>query len=152
MTQTNDAISGAAAHHATSTDGTTFADRSGYSARVTPGSQSRMTGEAYTFEGDTAVVTYGNREPMDIVVSGIYTEDVSSYFEAARAAFEANTLWVLQWAPAGSEAGNFQYTTDLVYSRITEFNWPEVDASSGDPVMFEYTVHTPGVTKSVISS
>jgi len=69
MAQTTDYLSGVATKVEISTDGgSAWSDISGSSNVVTPSPQSRMSGEAYTFDGDTALVGFGKREPMDVEV------------------------------------------------------------------------------------
>jgi hypothetical protein len=151
MAQTDDQISGVANYLATSTDGTSFTDQSGYSNAVEPGSQSRQSGETYTFDGDGALITYGKREPVDLTVRVVYTEDAQSHWEAARTAFEAGTRWQVRWCPSGNTAGKFSFTSGAD-SKITEFNWPAPDAGSPDPILCEYVVRTAAITKAVVSS
>jgi hypothetical protein len=112
--------------------------------------QARKSGEAYTNSGDTAIVTGGKREPMEIEFKGVATEGTGDPFEVIRAAHEAKTPYYVRWSPKGGTAGQFQYATPACI--ITSFTYPEVDAASGDPAMWGFKVKTPYVTKSVVST
>ena len=149
MPQTTNALSSKAAKVYISTDGSTFTDISGYGVSVEGGEQSRISGEAYTFDGDTAVITSGKLEPIEITVKSIYTEENTGIFETARALFEAGTTLYLRWQPAGNASGDFIFTTSE--GVITSFQYPPIDAASGDPILCAFTLKVARVTKTAVA-
>ena len=141
MAQTTAAISGAANVLEYSTDGSSWTDISGFAQSVTVDPQNRMNGVAYTFDGDTGIVTFGKLEPVPITANVVYTEDASSVYEALLAIHQTaggGTIY-LRWTPKGATAGSSVFTTPA--TKISAFPpGPSVDASTGDPVMCEFTV------------
>ena len=140
MAQTTDGMSGVANTVEHSPDGAAWTDISGYANQVNVDPQTRKSGVAYTFDGDTGIITFGKREPMLVRVRIIYTEDGSSPFDALLTIFETapGTAFYLRWSPKGSDTGDFEFTTPI--SKISEFNFPSVDGESADPLMVEFAV------------
>jgi hypothetical protein len=155
MAQTTTAMSSVNAAVEISINGTTWIDLSGSSTSVAPGSQPRMTGETHTLEGDLAVITSGKREPMDIAVSSLYTETEGETFEVLRPLHQNGTRVYFRYSPLGSGAtGRAVYTATNDDGTpgaciISELDWPEVDATSADPIAIAYTVRAPGVIRTV---
>ena len=56
MAQTTGATTARAATVGYSSDGSSWTDISGFAMAVTGASQDRMSGEVYTFDGDTAII------------------------------------------------------------------------------------------------
>lgn len=149
MAQTTSAISFKNCKVEISTNGTSWTDISGVATGVEVGGGDRQTGEAYTYDGDTAIITTGKREPLEITVKTVYTEGTSEAYETVRAAYEAGTSLYIRWSPRGGSAGNFQFATDA--GVVTGAVYPVGEAGSGDPVVVGFTVKTPKVTKSVVA-
>lgn len=151
MAQTTGGLSAVNAKLEISTNGSSWTDISGFSNKITPGGQSRMTGEAYTLDGDTAIIGSGKREPLELNIAVVYTEGAPDPFEVIRAQFETaggGALYV-RWSPKGGSSTQFQFTSDV--GVVSEFNWPEADAANADPKLVEFTLKTAKVTKSVIT-
>lgn len=140
MAQTTEQLSAVNASVEYSTDGSAWTDISGFANMVTPDPQTRMSGIAFTFDGDSGLVTFGKREPFSLRVRVVYTEDASSAWEALRAIWETagGGAIYLRYSPKGSDTGDFEFTTPE--TRISEFNYPSIDASSPDPIMAELVV------------
>jgi len=153
MAQTTGAISGAIARIEVSTDLSIWRDISGTVQSVQNTEQSRNSGEAYTMDGDTAIITTGKRTPMELQFNIVYSESATEAFELARAAFEdyANgSVIYVRWTPAGGTSGTVSmFRTPITGSpaRLTSNTYPAVDASAGGPVMGMFTVRTPSVQK-----
>lgn len=148
MAQTTGAMSSRAAVLELSTNGSVWTDHSGLATNVEDTTQTRISGEAYTFDGDTAIIKAGKREPAEIKVSVVYTEGAAEATEVVRAAFEGATDLYLRWAPKGATTGNFRYTTSA--GIVIEYNYPPIEAESGDPILTEFTLRAASVTKAVI--
>jgi len=158
MAQTLTAMAAVDATVEVSVDGTTWIDISGSANTVEPGSQTRMTGVAYVFEGDLGIVTSGKREPMEITVSALYTETAGETFETIRANFEAHTRIYFRYSPKGKGgAGRAVYTASnngIVAGPVivSEFDWPESAADNADPVASSFTIMTPAFIKTTTGS
>jgi len=152
MTQTTGQLSMACGQIEVSTDGITYTDISGSSQSITGLNQARMSGEGYTQDGDTGVVTYGKREPMTPTMTVIYTEDDTEAWELARAEFEAACGDPLyhRWSPGGGDVGDQRYYTPA--AGIISFDYPSLDAADGSPIKCTYQFKTPYVTTETISS
>ena len=131
-----------------STNGTTWTDISGAATAVSVSGGDRQTGEAYPFNLDTAVITVGKREPIEVTVKALYTEGSPGVYETVRAAYEGGTALYVRWSPKGGTTGNFQFVTDS--GIVTSAVYPTGEAGSGDPVMFEFAVKVAKITKSVV--
>lgn len=152
MTQITGQLSMACGKIEVSTDGITWHDISGASQSITGVTQTRMSGEAYTQDGDTAVITAGKRAPMTPTVTVIYTE---SNTEAWKRAFDEFTAacgdpLYHRWSPGGGDIGDWRFYTPAPV--ITSFDYPTLDAADGSPIKCTYQFKTPYVTKEAISS
>jgi len=132
-----------------STNGSSWTDISGFAAGVSAGGGDRQTGEVYTFDGDTAIITSGKREPLEVTVKAVYTEGGSDPFEVIRAAYEAGSSLYVRWSPKGGDASEFMFTSAV--GVVTNAPYPVGESGSGDPTMFEFTVKVASITKSVIA-
>ena len=129
----------------TSTNGTTWTNISGFSSSVDLDGGDRQTSEAYTFDGDTAIITKGKREPIEVTVAIIYSEGVSDPQASVVSAYEAGTDLYVRWSPLGGTTGQKQYTAK---GTVTSNPYPKGEADGGDPLMTEFTLVTPFITQS----
>ena len=150
MAQTSTAFSARNAVVYISTDGSSWTNISGSSQSVTAGDGTRLTGTAHTFDGDGPIIAAGKLDAQESTIAILYTETSGEAYETARAAFAtaSSTLYVRS-TPLGATTGNFRHTTGK--GVITAFpQFAEIDASSGDPMMIEFTVQHGGWTKSTV--
>lgn len=148
MAQTTGAISPRENVIETSPDNAVWTDRSGVITKLTPGPGTRKNGQTNTFgTPDTAIITVGQRPAVQWHVDYLYTEVGGELFEVARAAFEAATDFYIRFKPKGGQTGEFIITT--LVGKIVSFDYPPMDANSGDPVMLGFDVLTGGAVKSV---
>jgi len=152
MTQTTEKVSMAASKVSVSINDSDWDDISGQAQSVEVPAQVRKSGEAYTFDGDTALVTGGKREPVEVTVKIIYNEESDEAFEIARAEFEADDgdAFYVKWSPLGGSGGNYEYSTGA--GELVSFEYPAADASSGDPVLVSFTVKSAKITQASIST
>ena len=133
--------------------GVTFTDISGVANTVSDTEQSKISGEAYTIEGDGALIGVSKREPLELSVQLVYTETDAEGYELCRDHWETagynNPIW-LRWSPRGGDAGDEQLTTGS--GRMTAFTYPELDASSGDPIMCGFKIKVGSVTTTIVAS
>jgi hypothetical protein len=136
-----------------SLDASTFVDISGTANSVSVSGGDRKSGEAYTADGDTALIVSGKREPLDVTVKVLYTEAAGTpnAFEDIAAEYEDGTGVCVRWSPTAYDtAGQKRYTTastagTAAVGVITSWNYPSVDFASGDPIMVEFTVRTSAI-------
>lgn len=153
MAATTDAVSMSNGDFEYSTNGTAWTSLSGSTVAVEDTSQSRMSGETYALDTDTAVITTGKREPMEITVRGIYSETSGEFFQAIQALFEAGTATYFRWSPKGIGATARSVFTTVntagaaAGAAIVEFIYPEMNAESGDPIPAGFTFKTPAVAR-----
>ena len=152
MAQITGALSAVNAAVEYSANGSAWTDYSGSGNKVSVGDGARMSGAKYTFDGDTAIVTYGKREPVEIEFSFVYTEGATDPYKVIRDLHEADngTEIYMRWTPKGLTVGNFTNAVGPV--KITNFKDPEVDSESGDPLMWGFTVLASKITRSTYST
>jgi hypothetical protein len=107
-----------------------------------------MTGETYTFLGDGPIVTSGKSQPMDLTITAVYTEGVSSLFNTARAPWADGTNFYVRYSPRGGQTGETMFTTGA--GRVTSLTFPSVDAASGAPIMTGLTWRGAAPTPSTV--
>lgn len=130
-----------------------WTDISGEAQSLEGAEQSRMSGEAYTLDGDYAVIAGGKREPMEITVAVVYSEDDDDAYELVREAFEATGCggsFCIRWSPRGGGAGTEQITSPA--GILTNFIYPPMDASTGGPILVGFTVKVAYLTTAIIAS
>lgn len=143
MPQTTGAITGAAAAVYLKVASGSFIDYSGQSQSVDAVSASRVNSEAYTFDGNNAIILLGKEEPVEVTVNFLYTEVALELWEVAEGAFQNGSLVEVKWEPKGSTGKEI---TTLAGGYITSIDYPAVDASASGPVVASFTVRAPGIS------
>ena len=143
MPQTTGAITGAAAAVYLKVASGSFIDYSGQSQSVDAVSASRINSEAYTFDGNNAIILLGKEEPVEVTVNFLYTELALELWEVAEAAFQAGSLVEVKWEPKGSTGKEI---ATVAGGYIVSIDYPAVDASACGPVVAAITVRAPGIT------
>jgi len=113
--------------------------------------QTRMSGETYTLDGDTAIITGGKREPMELAYSIVYTEEMSEAWDEAQGIFETiggDDVYV-RWSPGGGDVGDWQFTSDK--GVLAGLTYPGTNAGEGGPIMTGFKVKTAKVTQAVVA-
>jgi len=131
----------------------TWTDISGEAQSLGGTEQARMSGEAYTLDGDTALIAGGKREPMELVAAIVYTEVNVEAYDLVRAAFEATGCgggFCLRWSPKGGSAGDDRITTGA--GILVSFTYPPMDASAGGPIMAGFMVKVASTSTAVVAS
>ena len=150
MAQTTLATSSRNAVVEISTDGSTWTDISGYAQSVSSGDGTRLEGQAHTFDGNGPIIVAGKLDAQESTVSILYTEDTNGAYDRCRTAFDSpNSTLYVRGSPNGNASGNYRHTSGK--GVITQFPaFHELDASSGDPQMIEFTVKHGGFTRATI--
>ena len=143
MAQTTGAITGAASTVSIFVSAA-YVDISGSSQSIDAVNATIVSGEAYTFDGNYAIITVGKYEPVEVTCNIIYTETAAEAFQSVRALFEAKTATKLKWLPNGVASGADQYET-MATGYITALDYPPIDATSAGPIMVSFTITAPGI-------
>ena len=157
MAQTTAAIPQSGFKLEVSVDASTWIDISGEAATVEVGGGESQVGEQMTADGEYAIVTAGQKiAPYDITCRVVYTETTAMSWKTVSARFygAAKTIAV-RWSPAGGGSGKQQFSTSLAGAAaavvpIVSCNPPALDASSGDPALFEFSVRSPAIWEATI--
>ena len=149
MSNCPDGISAVDVKLQVSTNGTVWDDISGQGNTIEPGEQTRMVGSAFSFDCDTAIITSGKREELEIAVNVIYTEITDEAFDILELAFVANDNVWLRWHPQGEVAPNYQF--DVLKGILSSFQSPQIDAGSADPLLAAFTVTANEIVRSVVA-
>lgn len=142
MLQTVGAMSGVNAIIEISLDGgVTWAQNiSGSTNQVSAPEQRRVSGEAYTFVGDTAVIGSGKREPVEVGFRCIYTELAGDAWQILRPLFEAGTRIWIRW-----RFGTAMLNHTIQNGVIVRFSYPAADAADAAPIMCEFAVRAAAI-------
>lgn len=143
MAQTTGAITGAAAAVYLKVASGSLTDYSGQAQSVDAVTASVTTSDAYTFDGNNAIILVGKEEPVEVTINFLYTEVALELWEVAEAAFQAKSTVQVKWEPKGSTGK--EIITDLG-GYITSIVYPAVDASTAGPVVASITVRAPGIS------
>lgn len=153
MAQTSTTVSGVIAKIQISSDLTTWTNISGSSQSVQSTDQERASNEAYTLDGDTAIIATGKRQPIDLEFNIIYSSTSTEAYEITRAIFESGDTGskiYVRWIPSGgTDLAAPMYRTPITGSPafVTMFRYPAVDAAAPGPIMGMFRVRTPFVEK-----
>lgn len=134
-------------------DCASWTDISGEDQTVANTAQTRKSGEAYTLDGDTAIIQGGKREPMELQFAIVYTETAGEAYSLIRAQFEAagcGDPLCARWSPRGGNVGDERITTPA--GIIISFTYPPLDAAAGGPIMAGFTLKVSGTTTAAITS
>lgn len=129
----------------------TWVNISGSANSVDAPEQNRMTGVDYTLDGDTAVITSGKREPMEINVNALYTESATESWETIRPWFQSGQRIDLRWSPLGIGASTRNVFTALNVP-VSKLVYPGLTASEANPARLSFTVLAPFVAQTDTAS
>lgn len=137
-----------------STDGsTTWVDCSGFATEVAIDGGERITANAYTFDGDVAIIGKGKREPVSITATMVYTEGATDAFSQLMPYFEStagSSSISLRWTPKGlitGTTGENQFTSQYAGSVLKHIEYPNGSAESADPVVIRVVVESPAISR-----
>jgi hypothetical protein len=153
MAQTTGAVANACAKVWISTDNITYTDISGVAQSVADTEQTRISGEAYTFTGEGAIVKSGKKEPLELTFTIVYSETDAEAYQVVRQLFETATCspnFYVRWSPRGGAADDEQITSGA--GVITAFTYPPADATQGGPIITGFKVKVGDLTTTIIAS
>ena len=137
-----------------STSGTTWTSFSDYITVLEPPEMTRMSGEAYVYGGDYAVLTGGKREPFEITIRGVYEDATATtdpfVFLWTEFTADCGDAVYIRWAPAGCATTNQVFgtataTTDK--SELISLTPPGNPADDAGPLLWSATIRAPVLYK-----
>jgi len=146
MPQTVGQLSGKTSTVELSAAGTAWTAIGGSATTLAPSGGGRQRSEAYTFDGDSPLVTIGKGELFDITVTGLYTEIANELFEFVRPIFEAGGDLHVRFTVKGAGTGNFIFTAGP--GKVTALTYPSITAADATPVMTGFVWRGPRPVKS----
>lgn len=149
MAQTTTALQSAKdAFLEVSANGTTWTDISGIANSISFGGGDRASGEAYTFNGDTAIVGMGKRAPIETTFSIVYDE--AAPYTTIEGYYKAGTWCYFRYTPHGDNPGDTTFTSQS--GPIINCPPPNGEASGGDPLTLEFTHRCAYWTKGTLTT
>jgi len=150
MAQTTGAEARAGFKIEVSVDATNWTDISGQSNSVKVDGGDQIIGEQNTAEGQAPVVTGSNKVESSVVTcSCLYTETSGEAWRKVRDRYIGTDKTIaVRYSPKGGAQAERRYVTandanTAILVPIINCPLPEGDASSGDPLLFEFSVRTP---------
>lgn len=130
--------------------GATWVDISGVANAVNVSGGDRITGEAFTADGDRPIVLFGKLNPIDVECKIVYSEVTTEAFSVLEPLYAAGTDLKLRWTPGGNATGNYRYVTDTC--NLTKFGYPGGEVQDGAPILLDMGVKTGKITWAAITS
>lgn len=158
MSQTTGAIASSNFKVEVSDNGTSWVDISGVASTVSVDGGDVKVGNQHTAEGAEALVVSGNKvDPRTVTVKSVYTEVDGEAFDTVWERYSgADKTIYLRWSPKGGAIGDVRFTCavggDAAAVPIVSCTLPELDVSSEDVALFEFSVMTPGILKETVSA
>lgn len=141
-----------------SLNGTAWTDISGAAATVTPSGGEQHIGEQNTADGSAPVVTGSNKvASRTLEVSCLYTEQASEAWKIVVSRYNGTDKTIyLRYSPMGGNTGDQRFVCardddSAIAAPIVNCLPPEGDASTGDPLMFTFSVQTPKLKEETIT-
>lgn len=141
-----------------SLNGSDWTDISGAAATVAPSGGDQLTGEQNTADGSAPVVVGSNKVgARTLEVNCLYTETAGEPWKIVSNRYNGAVKTIfLRYSPAGGGQGAQRFVCarnddTAVAVPIVNCLPPEVDAGSGDPAMFTFSVITPKLKEETIA-
>lgn len=159
MSQTTGGVSRSNFKLEVSTDGTTWTDISGSAAGVTPSGGEQMVGEQNTADGQYPIVAGSKKfASQQFECNAVYTETAGEPWKIVAARYQSVTPTIyVRYSPKGGAIGTSRFLLadnagNAFACPIINCQPPEGDATTGDLLMFTFTVMAPRAYESTIAS
>ena len=132
------------------TAGGTFVPIDSWSTEVTVSGEDVPTTEVYPFAG-SSIVFAGNKSPVEVQVTSVYTEGSTDPFQNIRDRFEAadGPIIDVRFVPAGSASGNFRFTTSG--GKLTACPPPQGAGDASSATVFTFVVRADSLGRDAIT-
>ena len=128
----------------------TWIDISGVANAVEVSGGDRITGEAYTADGDRPIVLFGKLEPIDVEGKIVFSDNSTEAWSVLEPMYVAGTNLRLRWTINGGNTGSYRFLTDT--TNITQFGYPGGEVEDGAPILIDLSVKTGAVSWAAIAS
>ena len=129
--------------------GSTWNDISGVTNAVNVSGGDRITGEAFTADGDRPIVLFGKLNPIDVEGKIVFSDNSTEAWSVLEPLYTAGTNLRLRWTLGGNVVGNYRFATDT--TNITAFGYPGGEVSDGAPILIDLSVKTGQITWAAIT-
>jgi hypothetical protein len=132
------------------TAGGTFVPIDSWATEVSVSGEDVPTTEVYPFAG-SAIVFAGNKSPVELQVTSVYTEGSTDPFQNIRDRFEAadGPIMDVRFVPAGSASGNFRFTTSG--GKLTACPPPQGAGDASSAQVFTFVVRADSLGRDAIT-
>ena len=136
-----------------STNNSDWTDISGWAAGISFSGYDRQSGEAFTFDGDTAVVKFGKLNPTECEVKLLYTEETTGGWKLVwgQHITAGGGMLMVRWSPKGGDTTDEYRFTSGSDAKATVILPPDGEAGPGDPVMAAFSVKSAAFTQSAVT-
>jgi hypothetical protein len=126
-----------------------WADIDSWATEIAVSGEDVPTTQTFPFEGN-AIVFAGNKNPVTINCTVVYTEGTDDPFHNIRARFEAapGGAFNIRFAPAGSGAGNKRFTSSG--GKLTACPLPTGAGDASSATVSTFTVVADGIAQGVM--
>jgi len=128
----------------------TWADISGVTNAVEVSGGDRITGEAYTADGDRPIVLFGKLEPLDVEARIVFSDNSTEAWSVLEPLYVNGTSLRLRWAISGNNTGSYRFMADTC--NITQFGYPGGEVEDGAPILTTLAVKTGKITWAALTS
>ena len=143
MTQTVDFFGKSCGFIEVSSNNSDWTDISNVIDKAEVGEQTIKTGEVYTQDGDNAILTSGKNEPVEVTLSGVYSDLATEGYTVVKALRSCNAAIYVRYGPNDS-TGDPQFTTGKgVFSGFQE---PGLDAEDPVAMAWGFKIRVPSIT------
>ena len=141
-----------------SSDGTGWTDFSDWVTVIEAPEMTRMSGEAYVYGEDSAVLTGGKREPFEIVIRGVYEDSTATtdpfVFLWTEWNADCGDKMHIRFAPSGCATTSQVFSTATAttdYGEIVSLTPPALPADDASPLLWSATIRAPILYKATYS-
>ena len=128
----------------------TWVDISGVANSVEVSGGDRITGEAYTADGDRPIVLFGKLEPIDVEAKIVFSDNSAEAWSVLEPLYVNGTNLRLRWAISGNHTGSYRFMTDT--TNLTAFGYPSGEVEDGAPILIDLAVKTGQITWAAMAS
>ena len=129
---------------------TTWVDIDSWATEVSVSGEDVPTSAAYPFEGNP-IIFAGNKTPVEVQVTAVYTEGSTDPFQIIRDRFEAadGPDFDVRFVPAGSASGNFRFTTSG--GKLTACPPPQGAGDASSATVFTFVISADSLGRDAIT-
>ena len=144
MAQTTDFFGKSCGFIEVSANNSDWTDISNVIDKVEPSEQTIKTGEMYTQDGENAIITGGKNEPIELALSGVYSDNGSEGYAVVKALRSCNADIYVRYGP-NDTTGEPMFTTGK--GKFAGFQEPGLDAEDPVAMAWGFKIRVPSITE-----